>query len=198
MCQTDLPSFKLAQLGHDCPPQKCRALDTDSTPGIQKPVLAHWRSVPVHIAMWPPQSVTHKPYEHVHMGFFSKMHSFCHHKLNSTGAHTLLACKDSSSAEGWYTVCIFLYAVLLASCILPPALWCVLGQRLYVITLDNVGSEAFDNMKELYEAVLIFAIHIPPTSCAYYRCLHLALYIEMQFTFQMPLLVLQAFSSSRV
>lgn len=54
MRQTDLPSFILAQLGYDCPPQKRRALDTDSTAGVQKPVLAHWRSVSVHTAMWPP------------------------------------------------------------------------------------------------------------------------------------------------
>lgn len=120
------------------------------------------------------------------------------HKLNSTGAQTLLPCKDSSYAEGRCTIFIFLYAMLLASCILPSALWCGLVPRLYVMTIDNLGSAASDNMEKFYEAVLQFTVHIPPTSCAYYRCLHLALYIEKWLTFQMPLGVHQGFSSSLV
>lgn len=67
-----------------------------------------------------------------------------------------------------------------------------------MITIGNLGSEASDNIEEFCEAVLHFTIHIPSTSHAYYRYLHLALYIEMQLILQMLLLVHQIFSSSLV
>lgn len=63
--------------------------------------------------------------------------------------------------EGQYTVYIFLYAVLLASCILPPALWCGLVQRLCVITIDNLGSEASDNRNYMKLSFTLPSTYLP-------------------------------------
>lgn len=100
MCQTNLPSFILAQLGYDSLPHKRRALDTDSTADVQTPVLALWRRVCLYT----------QPFGHHTVLLISNMNTCIwdslvkyiysgNHKLNSTSAQALLACKDSSYAE---------------------------------------------------------------------------------------------------
>lgn len=100
MCQTNLPSFILAQLGYDSLPHKLRALDTDSTAGVQAPMLAHWRRTRLYT----------QPFGHHTVWLVSNMNTYIwdslvkyiysgNHKLNSTSAQALLACKDSPYAE---------------------------------------------------------------------------------------------------
>jgi len=100
MRQTDLLSFILVQLGNASLPHKRRALDTDSTAGVQTLVLALWRRACLYTQQFGHYTVL--LVSDVNMCIWDSLIKYLYssnHKLNSTSAQALLACKDSSYAE---------------------------------------------------------------------------------------------------
>lgn len=98
MCQTDLPT--LVQIGYHSLAQKRRALDTESTAGVQTPMLALWRRVFLYTQ--PFGHHTASLVSNMNMSIWDSLVKYIYsgsHKLHSTSTQALLASKDSSYAE---------------------------------------------------------------------------------------------------